>query len=38
MFSRQRLRDLLAQPVTKAADLLERVRGALFGFIGKAPR
>jgi serine phosphatase RsbU (regulator of sigma subunit) len=38
MFSRQRLRDLLTQPVTTAADLLERVRGALFGFIGKAPR
>jgi serine phosphatase RsbU (regulator of sigma subunit) len=38
MFSRQRLRDLLAQPVTTAADLLERVREALFGFIGKAPR
>jgi serine phosphatase RsbU (regulator of sigma subunit) len=38
MFSRQRLRDLLTQPVTTAADLLDRVRGALFGFIGKAPR
>jgi serine phosphatase RsbU (regulator of sigma subunit) len=38
MFSRQRLRDLLAQPTATAADMLERVRASLFGFIGKAPR
>lgn len=38
MFSRLRLRNLLAQPITTAADLLERVRGSLFQFIGKAPR
>ena len=38
MFSRLRLRTLLAQPITTASDLLERVRGSLFQFIGKAPR
>jgi serine phosphatase RsbU (regulator of sigma subunit) len=38
MFSRQRLRDLLAQPAATAADVLERIRESLFGFIGKAPR
>jgi len=38
MFSRGRLRDLLAQPAATAADLLEQVRESLFGFIGKAPR
>ena len=38
MFSRQRLRQLLAQPTATAADLLESVRGSLFRFIGKAPR
>ena len=38
MFSRQRLRELLAQPTPTAGDMLERVRDALFRFIGKAPR
>ena len=38
MYSRLRLRALLAQPITTASDLLERVRGSLFRFIGKAPR
>jgi serine phosphatase RsbU (regulator of sigma subunit) len=38
MFSRLRLRALLAQPITTAPDLLDRVRESLFRFIGKAPR
>jgi serine phosphatase RsbU (regulator of sigma subunit) len=38
MFSRRRLQALLAQPTAGAAELLEQVKTALFGFIGKAPR
>ncbi|MGD9330461.1 MAG: SpoIIE family protein phosphatase [Desulfobacterales bacterium] len=38
MFSRQRLRALLAQPASTAGEMLEQVREALFRFIGKAPR
>ena len=38
LFTRQRLKSLLSQPVASSNDLLERIRKQLFDFIGKAPR
>ena len=38
LFTRQRVKDLLSQPVSSSNDLLERIRSQLFTFIGQAPR
>ena len=38
LFSRNRLRSLIEQPINSASDLLERIKNNLFSFIDIAPR
>ena len=38
LFTRNRVKDLLAQPVASSQELLERIRQQVFDFVGTAPR
>lgn len=38
LFSRNRLRSLVDQPIGSASEILETVKSSLFGFIAAAPR
>jgi sigma-B regulation protein RsbU (phosphoserine phosphatase) len=38
LFTRSRVKDILAQPVASSRELLERIRQQVFDFVGTAPR
>jgi serine phosphatase RsbU (regulator of sigma subunit) len=38
LFTRNRVKDILGQPMSSATDLLERIRQQVFDFAGKAPQ
>ena len=38
LFTRKRIKDLLAQPVVSSRELLERIRQQVFDFVDTAPR
>jgi serine phosphatase RsbU (regulator of sigma subunit) len=38
LFTRNRLRSIIEQPINSATELLERIKNTLFSFIDIAPR